>query len=378
MFEELGGTIREEVVLTLFHAQIEVNEPQQLEPRRRGTATSSTSTRPRPAPTRSLPPAAAAGSVGTAFAPQTGGTATATAVNEHKDVGRNDPCWCGSRQEVQEVPRRLRRPLDAPPLELTSTRDNITACPRPRSRSTSSSRRSEPSSPGFVITFDPDAASRPASPSSSRRWGSRASGTTRTARPPSRPSTPASPSASSATSGCSASTTTPPSCSSSSRTLSADIESQLQPLRRELERLQEDALFNGEYDTRRRRRLDPLGRGRHGRSGLDRDAAAHVPPLGRRSRLPGRARRGEPGRGGRPQVGDGDRQGRERLRALQGRARRPPARAAEPVRQRPPPPHGLRAGRRRTAPAGGEPRSRSTRTTCESTRIALPERAAST
>jgi len=31
MFEELGGTIREEVVLTLFHAQIEV-EPEQLEP----------------------------------------------------------------------------------------------------------------------------------------------------------------------------------------------------------------------------------------------------------------------------------------------------------------------------------------------------------
>jgi peptide chain release factor 2 len=31
--------------------------------------------------------------------------------------------------------------------------------------------------------------------------------------------------------------------------LSADIENQLQPLRRELERLQEDALFNGEYDA---------------------------------------------------------------------------------------------------------------------------------
>ena len=31
MFEELGGVIREEVVLTLFHAQIQV-EPQQLEP----------------------------------------------------------------------------------------------------------------------------------------------------------------------------------------------------------------------------------------------------------------------------------------------------------------------------------------------------------
>ena len=32
MFEELGTTIREEVVLTLFHAQIEVNQPEQLEP----------------------------------------------------------------------------------------------------------------------------------------------------------------------------------------------------------------------------------------------------------------------------------------------------------------------------------------------------------
>ena len=38
MFEELGGTIREEVVLTLFHAQVEVQsdgEPQQPEPRDR-------------------------------------------------------------------------------------------------------------------------------------------------------------------------------------------------------------------------------------------------------------------------------------------------------------------------------------------------------
>ena len=67
----------------------------------------------------------------------------------------------------------------------------IRRCPRPRSRSTSSSRRSEPSSPGFVITFDPDAvASRVAE--LDRSWGSPASGTTRPARPPSRPSTPAS------------------------------------------------------------------------------------------------------------------------------------------------------------------------------------------
>ena len=53
---------------------------------------------------------------------------------------------------------------------------------------------------------------------------------------------------------------------------------------------------------------------RHRRAGLGRDAAAHVPALGGRPRLPDRARRGEPGRGGGPQVGDVHRQGRERLR----------------------------------------------------------------
>src|SRR5688572_13913933 len=41
--------------------------------------------------------------------------------------------------------------LAPPTLPLRSGR-----CPRPRSRSTSSSKRSEPSSPGFVITFDPE------------------------------------------------------------------------------------------------------------------------------------------------------------------------------------------------------------------------------
>ncbi len=29
-------------------------------------------------------------------------------VDESEQIGRNDPCWCGQRQEVQEVPRRRR------------------------------------------------------------------------------------------------------------------------------------------------------------------------------------------------------------------------------------------------------------------------------
>jgi preprotein translocase subunit SecA len=101
MFEELGQTIREEVVLTLFHAQIEVNEPQQLEPQQgNGNLEYQHETA---AGAEAIAAAGAGGAaVSTAFAQQTGGgTATATAVNEHKDVGRNDPCWCGSGKKFK-------------------------------------------------------------------------------------------------------------------------------------------------------------------------------------------------------------------------------------------------------------------------------------
>ena len=78
---------------------------------------------------------------------------------------------------------------------------------------------------------------------------------------------------------------------------------------------------------RRRRRHAPVGHGRHRRAGLGRDDAAHVRALGRRARLQGRAARGEPGRGGGPQVARRSRRRRERLRDPQGRARQAPPRA---------------------------------------------------
>ena len=49
---------------------------------------------------------AAAGGAATALAspPATnagGSFAQAPAVNEHKDIGRNDPCWCGSGKKFK-------------------------------------------------------------------------------------------------------------------------------------------------------------------------------------------------------------------------------------------------------------------------------------
>ena len=63
--------------------------------------------------------------------------------------------------------------------------------------------------------------------------------------------------------------------------LAADIATQLQPLRLELERLQEDALFNGEYDTG-----DAVVSVHAGAGGTDAQdwtemVLAHVSPLGR-------------------------------------------------------------------------------------------------
>ena len=101
LFEQLGDTIRQEVVFTLFHVAVTVEDPA-LEP----------------APSRDgdlqyqheissgADAIAAAGAAGAA----TGNGAPALApvsqpqgpvVNEHKDLGRNDPCWCGSGKKFK-------------------------------------------------------------------------------------------------------------------------------------------------------------------------------------------------------------------------------------------------------------------------------------
>ena len=101
MFEELGRIIREEVVLTLFHVEVERDEAEQAAPaRRRRRRRSPTSTRQlagrrrdrrrgrrprnrlRPRRRRRL-------------------GSPKPVVNEHRDIGRNDPCWCGSGKKYK-------------------------------------------------------------------------------------------------------------------------------------------------------------------------------------------------------------------------------------------------------------------------------------
>jgi preprotein translocase subunit SecA len=105
LFEELGQTIRQEVVFTLFHVAVQVEEPA-LEPMQAhdgdlhyeheisagadaiAAAGSSAAT------AVAAPPAPAASSGALPVQQQ--------AVNEHKDIGRNDPCWCGSGKKYKK------------------------------------------------------------------------------------------------------------------------------------------------------------------------------------------------------------------------------------------------------------------------------------
>ncbi len=102
MFEALSVTIREEVVLTLFHANIDVEpaegDPQPVfEPQARDDNLQYAHETARGADAIS---AAGSGGAATALAPPPAQTGTVT--NEHPDVGRNDPCWCGSGKKFKK------------------------------------------------------------------------------------------------------------------------------------------------------------------------------------------------------------------------------------------------------------------------------------
>jgi preprotein translocase subunit SecA len=100
MFEELSRTIREEVVFTLFHVAVQLEQPA-LEPMHAPEANLHYE-HETAAGAEAI--AAAGSSAATAVAgPATSALPTTSqAVNEHKDIGRNDPCWCGSGQKYKK------------------------------------------------------------------------------------------------------------------------------------------------------------------------------------------------------------------------------------------------------------------------------------
>jgi preprotein translocase subunit SecA len=100
MFEELGRMIREEVVLTLFHVELAPEEAVDLQP-----VDAPTNLQYEHDTSAGADAIYAAGVAEGMLA----GAATALAdpppqrqvVNEHANLGRNDPCWCGSGKKFK-------------------------------------------------------------------------------------------------------------------------------------------------------------------------------------------------------------------------------------------------------------------------------------
>ncbi len=113
MFEELNATIREEVVKTLFHAEIEVEEAEQLQQAQAAQALDGGGFAYEHESLAGAQAIAAAGAgAGTVLAGDgvtaggigAGGGSVATqqrVTSERDKIGRNDPCWCGSGKKFK-------------------------------------------------------------------------------------------------------------------------------------------------------------------------------------------------------------------------------------------------------------------------------------
>ena len=104
MFEELIGAIHEEVVTLLFHAEVTPDDELQQQAAQNGG--------PLTYAHESLAGADAILAAGSSTAAIAGGGSVATPIQatkvnaEHENLGRNDPCWCGSGKKYAPPSRR--------------------------------------------------------------------------------------------------------------------------------------------------------------------------------------------------------------------------------------------------------------------------------
>ena len=109
MFRELGLAIREEVVTTLFHAQIEVSDVDQLQQTQEAQGFDGGGVAYAHESLAGADAIAAAGALegnggsvtAGALAAGGGGVATQRVTRERDKIGRNDPCWCGSGKKYK-------------------------------------------------------------------------------------------------------------------------------------------------------------------------------------------------------------------------------------------------------------------------------------
>jgi preprotein translocase subunit SecA len=106
MFQELSAAIREEVVLTLFHAHVEPQDADELgqpaKPGPDGAGPNGNLSYEHETVAGSAAIAAAGGGSATPVGGGGGAVATQRIVSEEQKLGRNDPCWCGSGKKYKK------------------------------------------------------------------------------------------------------------------------------------------------------------------------------------------------------------------------------------------------------------------------------------
>jgi preprotein translocase subunit SecA len=110
MFESLGAAIREEVVVTLFHAQLAPEEADELQRAQEAAGANGGGLQYAHESLAGAEAIAAAGGGAAAtatLAMSGGGSTTAGAPrpivkSERENIGRNDPCWCGSGKKFKK------------------------------------------------------------------------------------------------------------------------------------------------------------------------------------------------------------------------------------------------------------------------------------
>jgi preprotein translocase subunit SecA len=99
MFEELSQAIRQEVVFTLFHAELAPEEAAELSVNgQEGVGNGAVSYEHQSVAGAEAMTAATAGEAVAGAVPQP----QQRHVSEHQKVGRNDPCWCGSGKKYKK------------------------------------------------------------------------------------------------------------------------------------------------------------------------------------------------------------------------------------------------------------------------------------
>ncbi|HEY2325984.1 MAG TPA: preprotein translocase subunit SecA [Gaiellaceae bacterium] len=105
MFLELSAAIREEVVTLLFHAEVtpDAGAPTELQPAGTNGNGALTYEHASLAGSEAMLAAGGGTAVATAAAPGGGAVSTKPVVNSDLDnIGRNDPCWCGSGKKYKK------------------------------------------------------------------------------------------------------------------------------------------------------------------------------------------------------------------------------------------------------------------------------------